>query len=114
MKEIRRNFLCDATGVNCTNPRCKRGSCIMEQEAVAKAVTMAAIKDANAGKAGRGKSVDVVHARRILAEVASTSTTEQIRKRLDWDKEFMRMALAVPEVRARYDKIVRARKHLQK
>jgi hypothetical protein len=35
-----RNFLCEATGVNCTDPRCKRGSCIMEQE-IAKAVTEA-------------------------------------------------------------------------
>jgi hypothetical protein len=52
-----RNFLCEATGVNCTDPRCKRGSCIMEQEAVAKALTKAARKDASAAKAGRARSI---------------------------------------------------------
>ena len=30
-----RHFLCEATGVNCTDPRCKRTFCMMEQEAKA-------------------------------------------------------------------------------
>jgi len=103
-----RNFLCDATGVNCNDSRCKRGSCIIEQEAVARAVTKAAKKDASAAKAGRARSIDLARARRMIAEVVSTSTKAQIRKRLDRDKEFMRMALAVPEVRTEYWKIMKA------
>src|SRR5438128_9822344 len=109
-----RNFLCEATGVNCTNPRCKRGSCIIEQEAVAKAVTKAAKGDVSAANAGRASSIDLARARRMVAEVVSTSTKAQIRKRLDWDKEFMRMALTVPEVRAEYRKIMKAPKQLRK
>jgi hypothetical protein len=50
----------------------------------------------------------------MIAEIVSTSTKAQIRKRLDWDKEFMRMALAVPEVRAEYRKIMNAPKQLRK
>jgi hypothetical protein len=58
--------------------------------------------------------LDLARARRMIAEVVSTSTKAQIRKRLDWDEEFMRMALAVPEVRAEYRKIMKAPKHLRK
>jgi phosphoenolpyruvate synthase/pyruvate phosphate dikinase len=86
----------------------------MEQEAVAKAITKAAKKDAGPAKAGGARSIDLARARHMIAEVASTSTLAQIRKRLDWDEEFARMALAVPEVRAEYRKIMKARKHLRK
>ena len=28
----KRNFICEATGTNCTDPRCKLGCCFIEME----------------------------------------------------------------------------------
>jgi hypothetical protein len=106
-----RNFICGATGDNCTDPRCKRGSCIMEQEVARVAVAKAVTKVTEVGtKAGRARRVDPMHARRVLFESARDMTFAQIRERLDSDREFFAHAWAVPEVRAEYRQIMKSRK----
>jgi hypothetical protein len=51
-----RNFICEATGANCANPGCKRGSCCLEQETVrldaAWSITKIK-KNSDGGKIGR-------------------------------------------------------------
>lgn len=76
---------------------------------MAKAVTEATKKGANGAKAGRARRIDPTHARRVLFETARDMTYAQVRERLDSDREFMRMAWAVPEVRAKYHELMKAK-----
>jgi len=105
-----RNFLCEATGVNCVDPRCKRDSCIMEQEAarVAVAVTKATKKGADGAKAGHARRIDPTDAWRLLCEAVRGMTVAQVRERLASDRELQRMAWAVPRVRAEYRRLEKA------
>ena len=50
-----RNFRCEATGTNCSNPRCKGGLCVTEQEADAKAMAVKRALRDNVSKARAGK-----------------------------------------------------------
>jgi hypothetical protein len=104
-----RNFLCEATGANCTDPRCKRGSCLMEQEVarVAGAVTKATKKDDDGAKAGRARRIDPAHAWRALGEAFRGMTVAEVRERLTSDRELQRMAWAVPKVRAEYRRLMK-------
>ena|SRR6476659_3503973 len=117
-----RNFLCEATGANCTNPRCKLGSCFIEQEAVrldAARVVINRKKNGDGAKAGRARMLDPAHARRAALDTIRDMTKGQIhdrdsikaliRERLESDKEFLRMLWAVPEVRTEYRKLLEAK-----
>jgi hypothetical protein len=106
-----RNFLCEATGVNCVDPRCKRGSCILEQEIASAAVAVLRMrKDADRAKPGRSRTIDAAHASRVLFEAVRGMSAVEIRERLGADRELVRLALAVPRVRAAYDRIMKEKR----
>ena len=101
------NFLCEATGVNCIDPRCKRGSCIMEQEVARVAIAVIKATNADGAKAARARRIDPTHAWRVLCEAVRGMTVAQVRERLASDRELQRMAWAVPKVRAEYGRLMK-------
>ena len=108
-----RNFICEATGVNCTKSECKRGYCILEKEAGALASTIAAIqatKKKRAGHEQKGtKRIDPTYARRVLFMTVEGMTHAQVLERLKSDDQLTRIAMAVPEVRAEYRRRMKAK-----
>jgi hypothetical protein len=81
----------------------------MEQEVARAAVAMtrATKKDAGGRKAEHARRIDPAHAWLVLCEAVRGMTSVEARERLVSDSELLRMAWAVPEVRARYHKLMK-------